>query len=44
MKSKEELVASSKKFGWIAGLLLLAMIVLSAIGKKRNQPCNRGGR
>lgn len=38
MKSKEELVASSKKFGWIAGLLLLAMIVLSAIGKKETSP------
>lgn len=36
MKSKEEWMSSSKKLGWIAGLLLLATIILSAIGKKES--------
>lgn len=38
MKSKEELIASSKKIGWIAGILILAMVILSAIGSKKATP------
>lgn len=34
----EELIKSSRKIGWIAGLLLMAMIILSAIGKKGSSP------
>lgn len=34
----EEIIKSSKKIGWLAGLLLVAMIILSAIGRKESTP------
>ncbi len=34
----EEIIASSKKLGWIVGILVLAMVILAAVGRKESSP------